>query len=171
MVRNIFKYGIAGGVILTALFAIIFLSGLYLKISFFGAYILGIAIIIVGLLVIGPAVMHQKSIQHGGIGFKKAFGIGMGVSAVTAGVYALMALVIFSIVFAAYQQGVTQSMYETAVGFGNWPNQARFDEIEKASMNPIYFKPWMQTVATLTAIVPVGMLMSFVSARLINTRP
>ncbi len=170
MVRNMFKYGLIGGIILTALFAIIFLSGLYLKISYFGAYMLGIAIIIAGLMVIGPAVMHQKSVQGGGIGFKKAFGIGMGVSAVTAIVYGIAALVTFSILFAAYN-GAADGMYESAYSFGNWPTEARFEEIEMASMNPIYFKPWMQTVATLTAIVPVGLLMSFVSARLTNTRP
>lgn len=171
MVRNIFKYGALGGVILTALFAITYLTGLYLKVSFFGAYMLGIAIIIAGLMVIGPAVLHQKMIQGGGIGFKKAFGIGMGVAAVTAIFYGIASLIIFNILFTAYQTGTVDGMYDAAYRFGQWPSLARFEEIEMASMNPIYYKPWLQTVVTLTAIVPIGLLMSFVSARLTNTRP
>lgn len=165
MVRNMVKFGIIGGLILSALFAIIFLSGLYLKISFFGAHLTGILIIIVGLIVIGPAILHQKSVQGGGIGFKKAFGIGMGVSAIAAGVYLLMSLIVFSIVFAAYGNGVLE--------FGQMPNlnSERWSEVEMASSSPIYFKPWLQTIATLTAIVPIGLFMSFVSARLTNTRP
>lgn len=171
MVRNIFKYGAIGGAVLTALFAITFLTGLYLKVSYFGAYMIGIAIIIAGLMVIGPAVLHQKTVQGGGIGFKKAFGIGMGVSTVTAVFYGIASLIIFNILFTAYQTGTVEGMYDTAFSFGHWPSQARFEEIEMASMNPIYYKPWLQTVVTLTAIVPVGLLMSFISARLTNTRP
>jgi len=169
MVRSIIKYGIIGGAILTTLFAIVFFSGLYLKISYFGSYLIGLGVIIAGLMVIGPAVQHQKHIQGGGIGFKKAFGIGMGVSAITAAFYGVAALIIFSIVFAAYNSGVP----EGALAFGQLPSTsgARIDELEMASVSPIYFKPWMQSVVTLTAIVPIGLLMSFVSARLTNTRP
>lgn len=132
---------------------------------------LGISIIIAGLMVIAPAVLHQKAVQGGGIGFKKAFGIGMGVSAITAVVYGITALIIFSVIFAAYQNVAVEGMYNTAFSFGSWPAAERFAEIETATMSPIYYKPWIQTIATLTAIVPVGMLMSFVSARLTNTRP
>ncbi len=147
-----------------ALFGVIFLSGLYLRISFFAAHLIGILIIVVGLMVIAPAILHQKHVEHNGIGFKKAFGIGMGVSAIAAGVYLVMALVIFSIIFAAYGDGIE---------FGALPNlaQARWKEVEMASMSPIYYKPWLQTIATLTAIIPIGFFMSFVSARLTNTRP
>ncbi len=171
MVSNIFKYGALGGAILTVLFSITYLTGLYLKVSYFGAYMIGIAIIVVGLLAIAPAVLHQKSLQNGGLGFKKAFGIGMGVSAVTAIVYGITSLVIFSIIFTTYQPVAANGLYDTAYQFGTWPLQAQIGEIEMASMSPIYSKPWMQTIATLTAIIPVGMLMSFVSARMTNTRP
>lgn len=164
MVRSMIKYGVIGGLVLTALFGIVFLSGLYLRISFFGAHLLGILIIILGLMVIAPAVLHQKHIQGGGIGFKKAFGIGMGVSAITALVYLVAALIIFSLVFASYDQAVLE--------FGQMPNDAaRWQELEMSATSPIYYKPWLQTVATLTAIVPIGLFMSFVSARLTNTRP
>lgn len=163
------KYGIIGGAILTLLFGIIFLTGLYLQISYFGAYLLGIGIIITGLLVIGPAVQHEKHEHGNGIGFKTAFGIGMGVSAITAAVYGLASLIIFSLIFAAYSNGVPEGSLE----FGSMPSlsSARWSEVEMASHSPIYFKPWIQTVVMLTAIIPIGLLMSFVSARLTNTRP
>lgn len=164
MVRSMIKYGVIGGVILTALFAIVFLSGLYLRISYFGAYLTGILIIMAGLMVIAPAVLHQKHTQGGGIGFKKAFGIGMGVTAITACTYIIATLIIFSLVFASYDDAVLR--------FGQLPNNlARWEELELSTTSPIYYKPWIQTIATLTAIVPIGLFMSFVSARLTNTRP
>jgi len=169
MLRTILKYGVIAGLVVGALlFAVT--VGFHDTLGF-GA--IGMAIGYASMLVALSAVFvgikaHRDGDRGGVIGFWRAFGLGLGISLVASLFYALAWEAVLAVTkmdfIAAYTDHVLAGMRAKGASAAELAATAK----EMADFATSYANPWVRMGMSMSEILPVGELVSAISAGLLR---
>ncbi len=168
MLRNILIFGAIGGLIVGApLFLMTVFTGAEMMVD--GGMALGYTIMLIALSTIFIAIKRQRDVDGGGvIKFWPALGLGLGISLVAGLFYVIaweLALAISNIDFpAAYAAATLENLREK----GASPEKIAAAMAEMQMVKDVYANPLMRIPMTLVEILPVGILVSVVSAALLR---
>lgn len=167
MLKNILSFGLAAGLLAgVPLFAIV--------VMYRGAppehgMLIGYLIMLVALSLVFVAIKRRRDNELGGvIRFWPAFGLGLAISGVAGGVYAAaweVTLVVTKLDF-----GTEWAKVYIAQGQAKGLNEAELAKLaaEMEDFKRLYAQPLYRFAITLSEIVPVGALVSLVSAALLR---
>jgi hypothetical protein len=168
MLRNILIFGVIGGVIVgTPMVLMTALSGG--KALYEGGMVMGYTIMLIALSTVFIAIKRQRDINGGGvIKFWPALGLGLGITLVASVFYSAawelaqaISQVDFTSVYAAAQ-------IEELKAKGASPEKIAATAAEMAKFAEWYKNPLYRIPMTLVEILPVGVLVSVVSAALLR---
>ncbi|MDO9338449.1 MAG: DUF4199 domain-containing protein [Caulobacter sp.] len=168
MLRNLLFFGVIAGVIVGAPMLVMTIASGG-KTLFEGGMVLGYATMLVALSTIFIAIKRQRDVNGGGvIKFWPALGLGLGISLV-AGVFYVgcweLAQAISGVDFpTVYAEGTLAKM--KASGASAAELAATAAEMKKFAV--MYANPLFRIPMTLVEILPVGLLVSLVSAALLR---
>ena len=168
MLRRIFVYGFAGGVIVPALL----IPTIFMNLSGYWGMAVGYLAMLVGLSTVFLAIKQQRDDAGGGvIGFFPALGMGLAISAIAGILYALaweayMAAAHYDFAADYAHMMVAQAKAHGATGAALAKAVAEAADFQRQYADPLYRLPM-----TFIEIIPVGVLVSLISAGLLcNSR-
>lgn len=168
MLRKILIFGVIGGVIAGApMLALTATSGSMT--IYEGGHLLGYATMLVALSTIFIAIKRQRDVDGGGvIRFWPAVGLGLAISLVASLFYAaaweltmMLAKDDFMAIYSAAQLADLKAK-------GASPEKIAATAAEMAKWADIYKNPFIRFLITMTEILPVGVLVTGVSAALLR---
>lgn len=168
MLRRMLMFGVIGGIIVgTPMVLMTALSGG--KALYEGGMVMGYATMLVALSTVFIAIKRQRDIEGGGvIKFWPALGLGLGITVIASLLYSAawelaqaLSSVDFPTVYAAAQ-------IEDFKANGASPEKVAAASAEMAKFAEWYRNPLFRIPMTLVEILPVGVLVSVVSAALLR---
>lgn len=168
MTRTILTYGAAAGLIVGApLFAMMVLAGGEPLIE--GGMLLGYTIMLIALSLVFLAIKRQRDVDGGGvIRFWPAFGLGLGVSLVAALGYVIAWEAALAVTGADFISVYIDAMIADERAKGANPAAIARLRADMESFRASYANPLYRIPLTITEILPVGILVSLVSAALLR---
>jgi hypothetical protein len=171
MLRIITLYGVIGGLIvgIPMVVQMVFLTG-HLPLSY--GYIIGYTTMLIALSTVFVAIKRHRDIDRGGvIGFWPALGLGLGISFVASIFYVLSWELSMAVTHMDFAGDYTRLMiaHEKAKGVSGAALAKFTADMEAFKIQ--YANPLYRMAMTSTEILPVGVLVSVVSAGLLcNSR-
>lgn len=162
MIRFVLTYGILAGVISISLILVSFVLG---SESGTGSVWVGYLIMVASLSLIFAGIKRYRDIELGGvIRFWAASGLGLGIAAVSAIVYALgweayLWLTDYSF-FPEYAKATIEAKRAAGASTAEIAALTR----EMTDLGKSYSQPHYRMVMTILEILPVGIIVSFISA-------
>lgn len=168
MGRTILTYGaIAGLIVGTPLFAMMVIGGGQTLIE--GGMLLGYTIMLVALSLVFLAIKRQRDAEGGGvIRFWPALKVGLGVSFIAAICYVVAWEAALAATEADFIGLYTESLIADERAKGAGPAAIAKLRADMAVMAQSYANPLYRIPLTMTEILPVGILVSLVSAALLR---
>jgi hypothetical protein len=169
MKRIILVYGAINAAIMACLFTIttIFRE----QIGFQNAMIVGYANIILGSSMIYFAIASYKKNNGGEVSFGKAFKIGLFLALIAGAVYALIWLILINTVMTNFCEEYHKFMLDSLQKQGAGAAEIAKVEKEMEMVNSIMKNPPLLFLeAMFVECVPVGLLISLISAAILRTK-
>ncbi len=167
MTRFIVRYGVIAGLIVAVPNLVMYLSMSKDAEPFAGGYYIGYTIMLVAFTAVFLGIKAYRDKALGGvIRFLPAFGLGVAISVVASVFYVIMwelCIAFGSWDFVAYY---SKMMMESAAA--NGPAAAEKAAAEVASFQQMYANPAIRMAFTLIEILPVGVLISLISAAVLR---
>lgn len=168
MLKQMLSFGLIAGVVSGApLFALTVAAGGAMPSSF--GMVLGYLTMLVALSAVFVAVKRRRDRELGGvIGFWPAFGMGLAISAVAGVLYALMweaALAISGLDFGAQY---AKAVIEEKIAAGVQGAELERVRTSMESFRVQYANPLYRVPMSISEILPVGVLVSLVTAALLR---
>ncbi len=164
MKRNVLVFGLISGVIISAFMAYS-TAHCYATGDFEGSEIVGYASMIVAFSMIFVGVRNYRDKFSGGtISFKKAFLIGLGISAIAGVLYVAAWAVNYNFFMPDFMEKYVAYMERTSPGEPEKIEQ--METLVEWYKNPLYF-----VLLTFIEVFPVGLVMSLVIALFLKRRP
>lgn len=169
MFKTLLKYGLIAGLVAGGLLAFVTLA-FHDQIGF-GA--IGMAIGYASMLVALSAVFvgikaHRDQDRGGVIGFWRAFGLGLGISLVASVGYALAWELVLHITRMDFMGAYTEHLLADLRAKGASAAQIARTTKEMADFRSMYANPWVRLGMSMSEILPVGVLVSAISAGLLR---
>lgn len=111
---------------------------------------------------------HRDRVQGGVIRFGKAFGIGLGISAVAGVVYVIGWEITLAITDYAFVDTYAAAAIEAKRSAGASAAEVAAVAADMAKFKAQYMNPWFRMPVTFVEIFPVGVIVSLVSAVLLR---
>ena len=168
MFRNILKFGVIAGLVVGGVnFAMV--VGLAGKPHIENGMLIGYATMLVALSAIFVGIKQQRDRELGGvIRFWPAFGMGLAIS-VIAGVFYVFAWELSQAITGGdFAQTWANYMLDQARAKGADTAEIAKISAEMAEFKIQYANPWFRLPMTFSEIIPVGVLVSLVSAGLLR---
>lgn len=129
----------------------------------------GFASMLVALSALVVAVKRHRDVAGGGvIRFWPAFGLGLGISLVAAVVYALAWELALQLIDADFPKVFADMMVERAREAGATGAELATAVSEAAEFEAMYRKPWLRFPMSMAEFLPVGVLVSLVTAAVLR---
>jgi hypothetical protein len=168
MIRTVLTHGAIAGLIVGApLFAMMVFTGGQSLIE--GGMLLGYSIMLIALSLVFLAIKRQRDVEGGGvIRFWPAVGLGLGVSLVAALCYVIAWEAALAVTGADFIGLYTESLIADERAKGAGPAAIAKLRADMAAFAKSYADPLYRIPLTMTEILPVGILVSLVSAALLR---
>lgn len=168
MLRNLLVFGVIGGIIVgTPMVLMTALSGG--KTLYEGGMVMGYTIMLIALSTVFIAIKRQRDINGGGvIRFWPALGLGLGISLVAGIFYVVSWELAQAISQVDFTSVYSAAMIEDLKAKGASPAKIAAATAEMAKFGEMYRNPLFRIPMTLVEILPVGVLVSVVSAALLR---
>lgn len=171
MKRNILIFGLIAGLIIGVLMQ--FSLWLGNKNPDYGhSLITGYATMVLGFALIFVGVKNfRDKYNQGSVGFGKAFKIGLGITLIASTIYVIFWLVDYYVFMPDFMDKYADQMMKIARESGVSPADLNKKVAEINNMKEMYKNPVMVVLWTYLEIVPVGLVISLVSAVLLRKKP
>ena len=168
MFRNILIFGVIGGIVVGAPMVLLTaLSGG--KTLFEGGMVLGYAIMLIALSTIFIAIKRQRDVNGGGvIRFWPALGMGLAITVIATVFYAAAWELAQAISGVDFPTVYGNAMIEKLQAKGASPEKIAAMRAEMAQFAVQYRNPLFRIPMVMVEILPVGVLVSVVSAALLR---
>ena len=169
MLKSILKYGLIAGVVVGGLLALVTVN-FHDQIGF-GA--VGMAVGYASMLIALSAVFvgikaHRDRDRGGVIGFWPAFGLGLGISLVASLCYALAWELVLATTKMDFMGAYTEHLLADLRAKGASAAELAATTKEMAEFTAMYANRWLRLGMSMSEILPVGVLVSVISAALLR---
>jgi amino acid transporter len=170
MKKNVLVFGLMAGLIVTA-FMIISVGRCYTQEDFEGNVLLGYASMILAFSLIFVGVKNYRDkYNQGVISFQKAFKMGLYITLVASTLYVLVWLVDYYVFIPDFMDKYTAQVLKEAQSKNLSPAELRAKPAEMANYKELYKNPLFVVLFTYLEILPVGILISLLSALLLKRK-
>jgi len=171
MKKLVITYGLISGVILGAMFFVT--APLYDKgiVNFDNGMLIGYTTMVVALsLVFFGVKSYRDNQQNGAITFAKGFQVGILITLVASFLYALSWEVAYNTVSKGYSEKFTAHYIDKVKAEGKPETEVNKAIKEMEEFKAVYENPFIRFAMTLMEILPVGLIITLISAALLRKK-
>ena len=170
MKKNVWTFGLIAGAICT-LWMIIFTT-ISIKEHFDHGMIYGYTMMIMAFAFIFVAVKNYRDkFNNGAVSFGKAFLIGLYITLIASTFYVVTWLIDFYYFIPDFMEDYTACVMEKLKAGGASAAELQEKTTEMASFKEMYKNPFFNAAVTYIEILPVGLLISLISAAILKRKP
>lgn len=170
MKRTILIYGLVIGTIYSS-FMVFSMSRVYSGADFEGNEVVGYAVMILVFSMIFVGVRNYRNrIMGGSISFGKAFRTGALIAVVASTIYVLTWLAYYYLFIPDFMERYTEFVLRSAAKSGASEEVIAEKSTQMAKWSAMYKNPLFVILLTYTEILPIGLLVSLVSAFILKKR-
>ena len=167
----VLKYGVGVGLIFAFNFVLFGLLGGVNEDNFSISHVVGILIMLVVLSIIFLAIKRYRDIHQGGIiNFKTAFLVGLGITVVSSVIYVIAWEVNLAVTDHAFTEQYIELSTNKLIADGATAEELATHNAAMDDFREMYANPFIRYLMTLTEILPIGLIVSLISAWLLRTK-
>lgn len=171
MKKNVIIFGLISGLIITAMM-IGSTVACYRNENFEGNMVIGYAAMIVAFSFIFIGVKNFRDKYNGGlITFGKAFRVGLYITLIASTMYLLVWLIEYYFFIPDFMDKYTAHVLRQAEAGGATQGEIDQKAAQMASYKEMYKNPLFVVIFTYLEVLPIGLLISLISALLLKRRP
>lgn len=172
MQKIVLRFGLASGVLLIALAAVMMPLCMTGVINFDYSEILGYsAMVLAFLLVFFGIRSYRDNVAGGVIGFGKAFQVGIFITLVTCAMYVIAWQITYFNFFPDFLDLYNAQSIARMRAAGESEAAIRAATAEMAKLAKLYQNPLFNSAITFLEVFPVGLIMTLVSAAILRRKP
>jgi hypothetical protein len=174
MQRIVLRFGLASGVILVALSAVMMTLCLRGAIDFDHSEVLGYTAMVLSFLMVFFGIRsYRDNVAAGAIGFGKAFQVGLCICLVTCAIYVIGWEIAYFNFFPDFLDQYSAHVLQKMQAKGASPAEIQKTTAQMAEMAKHYHNLLYNSAVTFMEIFPVGLIVTLVSAAILRrkTRP
>jgi Protein of unknown function (DUF4199) len=165
MKKTVLLFGLVAGLISSSLFIALMLLGKAGDDHFQNGMIYGYTLMILAFSLIFVATKITRDKYNSGIiSFGKAFRVGLYITLIAATIYVLVWLIDYYIFIPDFGEKYAAQMVKQLSASGASADAIAKKTIEMAEFSKMYKNPFFNAMITYTEIIPVGLLVSVLSA-------
>jgi hypothetical protein len=165
MKKTVLLFGLVAGIISSSLFIALMLLGKAGDDHFQNGMIYGYTLMILAFSLIFVATKTTRDKYNGGIiSFGKAFRVGLYITLIASTIYVLVWLIDYYIFIPDFGEKYAAQMVKQLQASGASTDAIAKKTIEMAEFSKMYKNPFFNAMITYTEIIPVGLLVSVLSA-------
>jgi hypothetical protein len=171
MKKIVLRYGIASGVILMTLGAVMTpcLNG---TIDFEHGEILGYTSMVLSFLLVFFGIKsYRDNVAGGAIGFARAFQVGILITLITCAMYVLAWEIAYFNFFPDFLDKYSAHVLAKMQAAGESAAAIQAKQAQMATMAKYYDNPLFNSAITFMEVFPVGLIMTLVSAAILRRKP
>lgn len=171
MKKTVLVCGIAAGLISTSIYIGLMLLGRAGDIDFKNGLVYGYTLMILGFsfIFVGTKITRDKH-NNGVISFGKAFRVGLYITLVASTVYVIVWLIDNYFFIPDFMEKYSAFMIDKLRASGASQDEIAKETAEMAKMTRMYKNPFFVIVMTYIEILPVGLLISLISALILKRK-
>ena len=170
MKKTVLKYGLTGGFIISAFMACT-MPFMDADTDISNAELIGYTSMIVSLSTIFIGIKSYRDNQlNGFISFGKAFLTGLYIALIASTLYVLTWMIISDLYLPDFMDIYVNNHIESMQAAGNTQAEINKEIEEMKSMMEMYKNPFFKALITYTEILPVGLLISLISAAILRKK-
>ena len=164
MKKNVLVFGLISGALIS-LFMVSYMAVCYRSTKFEGSMVVGYAAMLLAFSVIFVAVKNYRDKYNGGVvSFGKAFRIGLYISLISSTIYLLAWAIEYHFFMPDWMDKYANHMLETMKNSGASAAEVADQTKEINAMRDSYQNPIVFALYTYAEILPVGLLVSLITA-------
>jgi len=170
MKKNVIVFGLISGLIVS-LWLVVGIAWCYNSGNFEGSMLLGYASMILAFSLVFVGIKNYRDKYNGGIiSFVKAFKIGLYISLVASTMYVVVWLVDYYVFVPDFMDKYTEHVISQAKSSGGSAAEISGKITEINAMKDMYDTPLMVILLTYMEILPVGLIVSIISALMLKRK-
>lgn len=171
MRKTVFIYGIIAGFIASSLFIGYMLLGKEPEDNFENGMLYGYTLMILGFSLIFVATKITRDKYNGGvISFGKAFLVGLYITLIASTFYVIVWMIDFHFFVPDFAEKYAAHMTEQLKTSGASLETISKSNADMAEFSVMYKNPFFRTLLTYVEILPVGLLVSLISAMILKRK-
>ena len=164
MKKTILKYGLISGALVTIMMVIMSIM-MYNDPNFHGSMVAGFASMLIAFSFIFIGIKNFRDKQNGGtISFGKAFMIGFFIALIASACYVTVWMIEHHFFFPDFMEKYAALAIKNAKEAGAGVVEIQQKTAEMEDMKASYKNPWLRILYTLAEILPVGIVVTLISA-------
>lgn len=172
MKRIVLRYGLASGVILLAIAAVVLPLSLNGTIGFDQGELVGYSTMVLAFLMVFFGIRsYRDSVGGGAIGFGKAFQVGILITLITCAVYVVAWEIAYFNFFPDFLDHYNAHLIAKMREAGESEAAIREKAAQMAEMAELYDNVFVNIGITFLEIFPVGLIVTLVSAAILRRKP
>jgi len=172
MKRIVFRFGLASGVILVAISAVMLPLCMNGTIDFDNSELLGYSAMVLSFLLVFFGVRSYRDTVAGGeIGFGRAFKVGLLITLVTCAMYVIAWQIAYFNFFPDFLDQYTAYVLDKMRADGESEAAIRKTTEQMAFMAKYYDNPLFNSAITFMEVFPVGLVVTLVTAAILRRKP
>ena len=174
MKKNILVYGLIAGLAVAApmLFMVNYMSHCEGNMDYDSSMVLGYAVMLIAFSLVFVGIRNYRNNHlNGYISFGKAFKVGFMIVLVASTIYVAAWLVDYFFFIPDFGEKYTAHMLEELKASGASAAEIKKQTEEMAWMSTLYKNPFFNALVTYTEILPVGIIVTLISALILKRKP
>lgn len=172
MKRIVLRFGLASGVILLGIAAVILPLCLNGTIGFDQGELVGFSAMVLSFLMVFFGIRsYRDNVAAGSIGFGKAFQVGILITLITCAIYVLAWEIAYFNFFPDFLDQYSAHVLDRMRADGESEAAIREEAAKMATMAKYYDNPLVNSAITFMEIFPVGLIVTLVSAAILRRKP
>jgi uncharacterized protein DUF4199 len=172
MKKIVLRFGLASGVILVAMTAVMLPLCMRGVIDFDHSEIIGYSAMVLSFLLVFFGVKsYRDNVAAGAIGFGKAFGVGLLITLIACAMYVIAWEIAYYNFFPDFLDQYNAHVMEKMRAAGESEAAIRETAAQMAGMAKLYANPLFNAGITFMEVFPVGLIMTLVSAAILRRKP
>lgn len=169
MKKTVLVYGLTSGVLASAL---MFAATPFILAKELGTSdVIGYSsIVLVGLLIFFGVRSYRRNVGQGKLTFRRGFLVGLGITLVSCAVYLAAFQLLYYVIHPGIGEVYGECMVERAERSGATPAEVEETEELAARIVALYENPWSNVALTLLEPLPVGLVLTTLSAAVLRRR-
>lgn len=171
MKKTVLICGVIAGLISTSLFIGLMLLGKAGDLDFKNGMVYGYTLMILAfsLIFVGTKITRDKY-NGGGISFGKAFRVGLYITLIASTIYVIVWLIDYYVFIPDFGEKYAAHVLETLKTSGASETVIAQKTAEMAKFSELYKNPFFNALLTYSEILPVGLIVSVISAIILKRK-
>jgi Protein of unknown function (DUF4199) len=172
MKRTVLRFGIASGVVLVALSAVLMPLCMNGTLNFDNSELIGYSAMVLSFLFVFFGVRsYRDSVAGGTIGFGKAFQVGLLITLITCTMYVVAWEITYYNFLPDFFDRYTAHVLDRMRADGATEAAVQKEAAKMATMAKYYANPLFNIGITFLEVFPVGLIMALVTAAILRRKP